>query len=280
MKVQFNLFITKLNKLFNIACYRLASDLNLTNHLDTKNKGFEALIREVKKYTKYLRFKLKYFSVSPKIWVTLVLLVVLFSFLRLIYLFCFIFLWPLAVKDLLYYRYSNQEEIRPKTYGNIYFIECDMGNPRHISFKSVIALVHNLTFREAQVDVFRLNYQALKYFSRPYIISPTWLVLFIIVFALVTFIKKLFYIIPLLAFFKAWRWASRFCGWDYVSQFREVFNNNHLCRKIMETNELRIYKNDKYNWNFNPPKWHHWESVRSTSPGYNPYCNSGTVTRV
>ena len=52
MKLQFNLFITKLNKLFNIACYRLASDLNLTNHLDTKNKGFEALIREVKKYTK------------------------------------------------------------------------------------------------------------------------------------------------------------------------------------------------------------------------------------
>ena len=67
MKVQFNLFITKLNKLFNTACYRLASDLNLTNHLDTKNKGFEALIREVKKYTKYLHFKLKYFSVSPKI---------------------------------------------------------------------------------------------------------------------------------------------------------------------------------------------------------------------
>ena len=67
-----------------------------------------------------------------------------------------------------------------------------MGNPRYISFKSVIALVHNLTFREAQVDVFRLNYQALKYLSRPYIIPPTWLVLFIIVFALVTFIKKLF----------------------------------------------------------------------------------------
>ena len=196
-------FLKILNKLFNNICYKLATDLGYTYTCQPVNEGYEILKRKFNLYFDFYYRRLKTILVNPELWIIFILLLLLFSFLRFMYLFCFIFLCLLLVKDLLFYRFSNQKELRPKTYGNLYFIECDMNNHQHISLKNAILLIYNLTFRDAQVGAFKFTYYILKYASKPFMVPFTWVSLVVIICTLVIWFKKFSYIVPLIAFCKA-----------------------------------------------------------------------------
>ena len=196
-------FLKILNKLFNNICYKLPTNLGYTYTGQPVNEGYEILKRKFNLYFDFYYRRLKTILVNPELWIIFILLILLFSFLRFMYLFCSIFLCLLLLKDLLFYRFSNQKELRPKTYGNLYFIECDMNNHQHISLKNTTLLIYNLIFRDAQVGAFKFTYYILKYLSKLFMVPFTWVSLVVIFCTLVIWFKKFSYIIPLIAFCKA-----------------------------------------------------------------------------